>query len=191
MGNVLKKRNCKSGKQAKRCHKMKASQAIDSELKRNRPTDPGKEIVLSATQDAISVRVHLSDWDRLAVSLAGLTVNANAVGETEGEKAFISRCHRLADRISYLEEPQKAIEIDGSRLIGIIRSHPPSPRFNSISYFEIILNGNEKSISLARKVRFGSSGKDMSDKAVIGQHLLTRLIDDLCENITQKSILEK
>ena len=164
---------------------MKASQIIDSELKRNRPAEPEKEIVFSSTLDGISVRVKLQDWDRLAVSLTGLTVKAVTADEPEDKKSFTDRCHHLADRLNYLEEPLRAIEIDRERRIGIIRSYPPRDRFNSKSYFEVILNGNEKRIYLARKVRFSTSGKDMPDKVVISYQILSRLIDDLIENISQ------
>ena len=170
---------------------MKASQIIDSELKRNRPAETKNEIVFSATWDGISVRVKLQDWDRLAVSLTGLTVNAVTVDEPEDKKSFTDRCHHLADRLNYLEEPLKAIEIDRERRIGNIRSYPPRDRYNSKSYFEVILNGNEKRIYLVRKVRFSASGKEMPDKVVISYQILSRLIDDLVENISQMDTLEK
>ena len=162
---------------------MKASQVIDTELKRNRPAEPGKEIVLSATTDGVSVRVHLQDWDRLAVSLTGLTVKAVAVDLPEDQDVFTEGCHQLADCLNYLEEPLRVIEIDGAKGIGIIRSYPPRSGFNAKSFFEVILNRNEKRISLVRRVRFGSSSKDMFEKIVIGHHLLARLINDLCENV--------
>ena len=170
---------------------MKASQIIDSELKRNRPAEPGKEIVLSATLDGISVRVKLQDWDRLAVSLTGLTVKAVTADDPEDKNSFAERCHHLADRLNYLEEPLRAIEIDSERRIGIIRSYPPRDRFNSKSYFEVIFNGKEKHICLVRKDRFSISGKDMPDKVVIGYQILVRLIDDLVENISQMNPVEK
>ena len=170
---------------------MKASQIIDSELKRNRPAESGKELVLSATLDGISVRVKLQDWDRLAVSLTGLTVKAVTADDPEDKKSFADRCHHLADRLNYLEEPLRAIEIDSERRIGIIRSYPPRDRFNSKSYFEVIFNGKDKHIFLVRKVRFSTSGKDMPDKVVIGYQLLVRLIDDLVENISQMNPVEQ
>jgi hypothetical protein len=170
---------------------MKASQLIASELRRNHPDESGKERELSATTDGISVRVNLQDWDRLAVSLGDLTVKAVAVDAPEDEEMFISRCRQLADRLNYLEGPLKAIEVDGASRIGIIRSYPVKSRFNAKSYFEVILNGKEQSISLNRKQRSGSSGKNMPYKTVIGRHLLSRLIDDLCENISQMGTRRK
>ncbi len=83
------------------------------------------------------------------------------------------------DPLVQLEESIKAVEVDETGRIGIIRSDPPVVEENTISYFEIEVNGKTGRISLARVVQDNESGQDRPGRIVLGYHLLSRLIDDL------------
>jgi len=158
---------------------MKHSQIICTQINQADPGLPDKKTHFTSSIDGVSVRVNSDDWDRLSVSLVDLEVNVTNPQTPEDEEAFMKRCNRLSERIGYLEESLKAVEVDETGKIGIIRSDPPVVEENTISYFEIEVNGKTGRISLARVVQDNESGQDRPGRIVLGYHLLSRLIDDL------------
>ncbi len=157
---------------------MKHSQMICTQINQADSSLPDKKTIFTSAINGISVKVNLDDWDRLSVSLLHVEVTMTNPHAMEDGEAFIDKCNRLADRIGYLEESLKAVEVDKTDRIGIIRSYPPRVDGDNITYFDIKINGGDGSISLERVVRDIVAGQDRPGKTIIGYHLLSRLIDD-------------
>jgi len=79
-------------------------------------------------------------------------------------------CQRLAENLNYLEEPLKAIEVDGASGTAILRSYPPVREGDTFLYYEIRIRGSDGIISLRRRKKHGSLHQDFAEKAVLGYH---------------------
>lgn len=85
----------------------------------------------------------------------------------------------LCDRINFLTENFRLIEIDRQNNKAQIRSYPPFIRQNEKLFFEIIINANEPSIYLCRKVV--ESDKKITKPAafVLNDEVFQRLLQNL------------
>jgi hypothetical protein len=158
---------------------MKPTQRVEAMIRNRIVEAPGEVREFSASLDGTDVRVTLNDWDRLGVSLRKLEVRCEAgCGAFEEDEDFTAQCHTLAREVNYLEEPLRVIELDGPGRIGFIRSDPPASDDKGVAYFEIQVDGKKGTVSLERKGRFYTSREEQTGGAIIGYHLLGRLIDD-------------
>jgi len=163
---------------------MRASQRILSQVRGDLPPDMGAGQLFSSTMDGVSLRVTLNDWDRLAVSLVDLEAGTCPSASLVREEGFNEFCERLAEKLNYLEEPLKAIEVDGASGTAIIRSYPPVREGDTFLYYEIRIRGSDGVISMRRRKKHGSVHQDVAEKAVLGYHLFARLMDDLFDTLS-------
>ncbi len=92
--------------------------------------------------------VHVRALGSIGLSFDRLTYRApslSGVSMSELQKA----CHQLAQRLAYLLEPIRVLEVDEARGAVQMRSQPPSQQDNCISYFELLAR-NSGEIQLIR-----------------------------------------
>ncbi len=87
--------------------------------------------------------------------------------------------NQLCDRITYLTESFRLIEIDSKNNKAQIRSYPPYVKKNEKLFFEIVIDASECSLLLSRKVydNFNRSTKPVS--FILNDDVLERIIADL------------
>ncbi len=87
--------------------------------------------------------------------------------------------NQLCDRITYLTESFRLIEIDSKNHKAQIRSYPPYVKQNEKLFFEIVIDASECSLLLSRKVydNFNRSTKPVS--FILNDDVLERIIADL------------
>ena len=85
----------------------------------------------------------------------------------------------LCDRITYLTESFRLIEMDAKNKKAQIRSYPPFVKQNKKLFFEIVINAPECSLLLSRKIydNFTRSTKPVS--FILNDETLERIIADL------------
>ncbi|KAA3614760.1 MAG: hypothetical protein D8M58_09890 [Calditrichaeota bacterium] len=87
--------------------------------------------------------------------------------------------NELCDRITYLTESFRLIEMDSKNNKAQIRSYPPFIKQNEKLFFEIVINASQCSLLLSRKVydKYNHSTKPVS--FILNDEILERIIADL------------
>ena len=108
-----------------------------------------------------------------------LTVKMRYSGPAEGTDELSRIAGLICERITYLSENFKLIELDRHNNKVQIRSAPPYHRESLIYYFEIILDLNRMSLQLQR-LAYDSEDRSLEPVPfVISYDLLERLMRDL------------
>lgn len=89
--------------------------------------------------------------------------------------------NQLCNRITYLTESFRLIEIDDHNQKAQIRSYPPYIKQNEKLYFEIVINANESSLLLSRK---STDTKHLTKPVsfILNDELLERIVNDLTDH---------
>lgn len=87
--------------------------------------------------------------------------------------------NRLCDRINFLTEKFRLIEIDKQNNKAQIRSYPPYIKQNEKLFFEIIINASEPSIYLCRKVVETDKKATRPAAFVLNDEVFLRLLQNL------------
>jgi hypothetical protein len=87
--------------------------------------------------------------------------------------------NQLCDKITYLTESFRLIEVDTKNKKAQIRSYPPFVKQNEKLYFELVINASESSLSLSRKVHDNFSHSTKPVSFILNNEILERIIADL------------
>lgn len=134
------------------------------------PLNQANEVHFSA--GGIQVNLSLSDWDRLGCFLTRLEMRPQAGGRLNLNPA------RIEEKITYLGERLKAIEIEEGRGKALLRSAPPERDGRVLSFFEIALDPAE-GLSLVRYAYDRKRGERFLVSAPLTRATLERLLADL------------
>ena len=141
------------------------------------PPDRSGEIRL--TDGGLEIRVQLADWDRLGCLLEGL--------EMQHAQTVRRACDPLhiVDKVTYLGETLKLIEVDADGGRAILRSFPPCVCGGSVSFFELVLD-RTRGLSLTRQTFDRQQGERRRVAAPLTRHVLERLLVDLVDCVATK-----
>jgi len=141
------------------------------------PPDRSGEIRL--TEGGLEIRVQLADWDRLGCLLEGL--------EIQHAQAVPRACDpiRILDKVTYLGETLKLIEVDADAGRAILRSSPPCVFEDGVSFFELVLD-RARGLSLTRQTFDRQEGERRRVPAPLTRHVLERLLVDLVDCVSAK-----
>jgi hypothetical protein len=129
---------------------------------------------VQASDDQFKVDVTLVDWDRL-----GCLIRKVEIGHSHNNAMKFDPA-QIEDKITYLGEPLRVIELaeDGGR--AVLRSAPPHRDGEKISFFELVLDQNA-GLSLVRYLYDGNRGERISVPAALTRESLERLLADLID----------
>ncbi len=122
----------------------------------------------------IQVNLSLSDWDRLGCFLTRLEMKPQA-----GSRLNLNPA-KIEEKITYLGERLKAIEIEAGGGKAVLRSAPPEGDGRVLSFFEIALDPKE-GLSLMRYAYDRKQGERFLVSAPLTRATLERLLADLIQ----------
>lgn len=105
---------------------------------------------LEVSNGLLHTELAFLDRDRYSVTMRELTVGADT-GAPEDARAFLSAAAAaVARRLSFLEEPLAAWELDGGEGMAQLRSSPPQREADEIAYWEVTLWAGQPRAHAAR-----------------------------------------
>jgi CheY-like chemotaxis protein len=129
-------------------------------------------ITASASLDGRTACATLAHWSPLAVSVQELCVtSAGSIGDLQQCAAS------LANRLAYLSEPIRVLELDALARQAQLRSFPPKSITDVVEYFEIQLSQN--GAATLRRYRQVSGQSRVEVPATMTLETLGRVVDDL------------
>ncbi len=90
--------------------------------------------------------------------------------------------NRLGERMTYLMEPLRVLEVDDEQGVACLRSNTPTPRGSQRSFYEILLN-RTGSLSLNRISFNEEDRRRTSTEFQLSREILERFADDLAATI--------
>jgi hypothetical protein len=134
------------------------------------PPDQANEVRLA--EGPIQLSLQLADWDRLGCSLARLEMKPQPGSRLNLDPA------QIEEKITYLEERLKVIEIEEARGKAVLRSAPPQREGKVLSFFEMALDPTE-GLSLVRYAYDREQGERSLVSTALTRIALERLLTDL------------
>lgn len=124
--------------------------------------------------------LEFGDHDRFSVTLRALEIGTGRAPDAAPQEYLSERAARIAERLSYLEEPLVIWELSGDEGVAQLRSGPPQRDGDMIGYWEIVLKaGEEASARLSRyEWRTGSPDRALAEYPATFS-TLGRIADDL------------
>jgi hypothetical protein len=105
----------------------------------------GEYTGLVVSDAGMPARLEFFDYDRYSVTLRTLEVGVDVPLEGDARAYLSTRAAAIARRLSYLEEPLAAWELDGDERTAQLRSSPPQREGEAVFYWEVTLGlGNAR-----------------------------------------------
>ncbi|MFN8455415.1 MAG: hypothetical protein U0401_12235 [Anaerolineae bacterium] len=101
--------------------------------------DGGYFVGVVAEKGEPTVAITLEAYDRFSVMLRCLEVAYdNLAGQTQPDD-LLQQADRIAQRLTYLEEPLALVELDSEAKLAQLRSAPPHQEGETLTYWELLL----------------------------------------------------
>lgn len=103
------------------------------------------------TLEGYNFEIGLRDFDKYTFLLDGLTITTRKTDSDAplSAETLKARAQQLSQKVTYFLEDLKLLEVDAIKLQAQMRSESPSLEKTSVSYFEVMIQGNSK-IALQR-----------------------------------------
>ena len=126
--------------------------------------------------------LHLTALDTVGLAFAGLEFTTTARPEWSSE-ALKGWGERLAERVTYLMEPLKVLEIDAAGGEVQIRSQNPTPRADQRGYYEVRLF-RQGTLRMERFVFDQASRQRRQTPCQLTREVLERLAEDIAASVS-------
>ena len=139
-------------------------------------TETNLPLVVAAEHEGSKANLELSDLDRLGCSVLELKVKGTKDDRMEGD--LESRASELSQKVNYLLEDIRLVEVNKDKGFALLRSYSPREDKDHIFYYEMTLR-DDPSISAVRYkyIKERKSPKQVS--YILTKEVLERLVDDL------------
>jgi hypothetical protein len=127
----------------------------------------------------LPIRIDYTQKEKLSAEL--LKIKMHYSGTAEGSDQLSRVAELVCERITYLSESFKLIELDRHNNKVQIRSAPPFRKESFIYYFEIILDLSKKTLQLQRLMYDRDIRSTEPVSFVVSYDILERLIADLVQ----------
>jgi hypothetical protein len=155
---------------------MSISRAICAGLEERGPFQGGP-LELVASQGVLEVRCRFSAAEKLGCALERVQVSSAAPARL-APVDLAARAGAWCDRIKYLSEPLRVVEIDAAAGAALMRSDAPRLRGSLLGYYELLADADGRA-DLRRYVYDRAINRRDVSPFVVTPEQLERLLDDL------------
>ena len=164
---------------------MKSEKILNDFKKFNKPliiTESGSSFNRYHYQENFDLFIDYKQKNELGSELLTIKlVNPDIQKLVDAKNKLEDYSNELCQKITYLSENFKLIEIDSKNNQAQIRSYPPYTKVNERLFFEILINAPEESLTLWRKSRESSTHRESRKSFILNDEILLRLLKDLTE----------